>query len=245
MSWYYTNKKNGFAIWTKPAALGTEDIVVEDKWETVEQEDGSVAYYHAMTGRWSWMSPDAAATMVQRRYRRTHAADFQMLTSQLIQTISMLRRVRKDYRKNPNKLVAVVNFALFQQAIVRNHKKAESVYKEALELASNNALVNYGYGILLLGAAFYPRSRMWRKAQDHFKIARLMDKHENAFQLAERSFFYWALVEQPKNVQALVNFALVQQCIYKNMTKAEIYYRRALNIDPADNTALVNYKDFQ
>ena len=43
--------------------------------------------------------------------------------------------------------------------------KAESVYKQALEMASNNALVNYGYGILLLGGGFYPRSRMWRKAQ--------------------------------------------------------------------------------
>ena len=39
------------------------------------------------------------------------------------------------------------------------------MYKQALEMASNNALVNYGYGILLLGGGFYPRSRMWRKAQ--------------------------------------------------------------------------------
>lgn len=245
MQWYYTNKKNGFATWTKPVALGTNDIKVEDKWERVEQEDGSVAYYHAMTGRWSWLSPDKAATMVQRRYRRTHSADFQMVTSLLVKTISMLRRVRKEYRKKPGSLVAVVNFALFQQAILRKPKKAESVYKQALEMASNNALVNYGYGILLLGGGFYPRSRMWRKAQEHFKLARLMDKHGTAFDLAERSFFYWALVEQPKNVEALVNFALVHQCVYKDNVKAEIYYRRALNIEPNNQNALVNYKDFE
>ena len=34
---YYTNKKNGFATWTKPVALGTNEIIVEDKWERVEQ----------------------------------------------------------------------------------------------------------------------------------------------------------------------------------------------------------------
>ena len=39
------------------------------------------------------------------------------------------------------------------------------MYKQALEMAENNALVNYGYGVLLLGAGFYPRARMWRKAQ--------------------------------------------------------------------------------
>lgn len=244
MTWYYTNKKNNFAVWTKPVALGTNDIEVKDEWEEVEQEDGSVCYYHALTGRWSWISPDRAATMVQRRYRKMHSADFQMLTSQLIRTINLLKRVRRDYRKKPGSLVAVVNFALFQQAIVRNHKKAEAVYKQAIEMAENNALVNYGYGLLLLGAGFYPRARMWRKAQDLFKKARLMDKHGKAFDLAERSFFYWALVEQPKNVQALVNFALVHQCIYKDMVKAEIYYHRALNIDNSDQNALLNFKDF-
>lgn len=105
--------------------------------------------------------------------------------------------------------------------------------------------MNYGYGLLLLSGGFYPRTKMWEKAQEHLQIARVMDEKGNGFKVAEELFFRWALVEKPKDVQALVNFALVQQCINRDMLQAEIYYRRAINIDPSNEIAMVNYRDFE
>ena len=141
--------------------------------------------------------------------------------------------------------MAVVNYAVFHHAILRDNKKAKMLYEQALRMSSKNAVVNYGYGLLLLGGGFYPRPKMWEKAQEHLQIAHLMDTEGKGFKVAEELFFRWALVEKPKNVRALVNFALVQQCVNKDMIAAEIYYRRAVNIEPANELAVVNYKDFQ
>jgi hypothetical protein len=242
---YYTNTKNGFASWTKPASLGAADVQIEDKWELVKQPDGTMAYYHAATGRWSWLSPDDAARKVQKRFRKSHSADFAIQTNQLARTIHMLRNVGRKYAEDPTSLVAVVNYAVFNHAIARDYARAKELYAEALKLASRNAVANYGLGLLLLGGNFYPRTKMWEKAQEHLQVARVMDDKGTGFKVAEEMFFRWALVEKPKDVKALVNFALVQQCINKNNIQAEIYYRRALNISSGDETAVVNYRDFQ
>jgi len=226
-------------------SLGSDDIAIEDKWELIKQPDGTLAYYHAQTGRWSWLSEDDAARMVQKRFRQSHSSDFAIQTNQLARTIHMLRNVGKKYAENPESLVAVVNYAIFHHAILRDAKKAKELYLKALKLASRNAVVNYGYGLLLLGGGFYPRNKMWEQAQEHLQIARTMDHKGNGFKIAEDLFFRWALVEKPKDVQALVNFALIQQCINKDVVQAEIYYRRAVNIDPSNEVATINYRDFK
>jgi Tfp pilus assembly protein PilF len=226
-------------------SLGANDIEIKDKWELIKQPDGTMAYYHALTGRWSWMSQDDAARKVQKRFRKSHSSDFAIQTNQLARTIHMLRNVGKKYTEDPTSLVAVVNYAIFHHAITRDAARAKELYTEALALASRNAVVNYGYGLLLLSGGFYPRPKMWEKAQEHLEMARLMDVDGKGFKIAEDLFFRWALVEQPKNVQALVNFALVQQCINKDMLQADIYYRRAINIDSSNEIAIINYRDFQ
>ncbi len=149
------------------------------------------------------------------------------------------------YAEDPTSLAAVVNYAVFNHAIARDYARAKELYAEALTLASRNAVANYGYGLLLLGGNFYPRTKMWAKAQEHLQVARVMDDTGTGFKVAEEMFFRWALVEKPKDVRALVNFALVQQCINKNNIQAEIYYRRALIISSSDEVAVVNYRDFQ
>lgn len=62
--------------------------------------------------------------------------------------------------------------------------------------------------------------------------------------MAEQCFFRWALIVDPKNPMAMMNYALVQQGITGDYHKAEYYYRRALTIAPYEPRLLHNFEDF-
>ena len=77
-AFYYVNERTGAISWTKPAGLG-DDLDIEDppdEWQKLRNPDGTHYYYHALTGRTSWMSEDEAATVVQKLWRKRMSAEF-------------------------------------------------------------------------------------------------------------------------------------------------------------------------
>ena len=84
-----------------------------------------------------------------------------------------------------------------------------------------------------------------------FKNAELRDPGRERFEIAEESMFHWAVVAQRENPQALVNFALVQQCLSRDYARAERFYHRAIGAlsddgeDPNRPIVIENFELFE
>ncbi len=109
-AWYYMNKRTGEVSWQKPHNMGTEDLQdPPDRWEEMVGEDGTVYYYHALTGRTSWMSETQAALLLQRAYRKSQANDFRISDwKQVVRALRFQRDTVENFRKNPTRLSCVV-----------------------------------------------------------------------------------------------------------------------------------------
>ena len=65
------------------------------------------------------------------------------------------------------------------------------------------------------------------------------------FEVAQQSFFHWAVVSNPKSATALLNFALLHQCVLNDYDKAEKFYLRALAVAPTDQRIIENFEQME
>ncbi|KAG6967527.1 hypothetical protein JG687_00004215 [Phytophthora cactorum] len=63
--------------------------------------------------------------------------------------------------------------------------------------------------------------------------------------LEHQNFFRWALLLQPKNPHILANYAVYLQCVHLDIDKAELLYRRALDLDPTNDLVFSNFQRLQ
>jgi hypothetical protein len=243
--WYYVNTINGEEKWEKPYILGSEDLVdPEDKWEQLPDGNGGVYYLHALTGRQSWLSEDAAAIIMQKLWHKRQAADFRVEFSDIIKALKFQRDAEKQYEDNPDKLAAIVNMALLISTQQHDFAKARPLFRKAYEMAPQNPLVLRIYAIFLLGSCESPRKKMWLQANDMLKMANDRDPKLEKFKVAETSFYHWGVTINPSNSFALMNYALVKQCIHHEYDYAEKMHRRAAAISPNEDLVIRNYEDF-
>jgi hypothetical protein len=243
--WYYVNTITGEEKWEKPYILGSEDLVdPEDKWEQHPDGAGGVYYLHPLTGRSSWLSEEGAATVVQKLWHKRQAADFRVAFPDIIKALKFQRDTEKQYAENPEKLAAIVNMALLLQTQYNDFTKARPLFRRAYEMAPQNPLVLRIYAIFLLGSCEAPRKKMWLQANDMLKMANDRDPKLEKFKVAEKAFFHWSVTINPLNPFALMNYALVKQCIHHEYDYAEKMHRRAAAISPNEDAIIRNYEDF-
>jgi tetratricopeptide (TPR) repeat protein len=77
-----------------------------------------------------------------------------------------------------------------------------------------------------------------------FREADISDPHQTMIRSAAEIYFRWAVLGNAKNPLALLNYALLHQCIYKEYELAEKIYRAALAIDPTNTHVTDNYSLF-
>eukprot|EP00948_MAST-09A_sp_MAST-9A-sp1_P000985 g985.t1 len=244
--WYYLNSRTGEVSWDKPLNMGSEEIPdPPDRWERMTDGDGNVYYFHAPTGRTSWMSMDEAATFLQRMFRKSRANDFRITDfSQIVRALKFQRDAEENYKKHPDRLSSIINYALLNHTIKHDHKAARAAYKKALEISPNNPVVLYGWGLFLLAESANPRRSAWEEGQKILYEAQIFDRDAEKFQVAIDSFFHWAVVVSPQNALSMMNYALIQQCIKNDYNAAEKFYRRALDCDSTNRHVTANYEDF-
>eukprot|EP00644_Phytophthora_capsici_P007244 jgi/Phyca11/527747/estExt2_fgenesh1_pm.C_PHYCAscaffold_220069 len=61
----------------------------------------------------------------------------------------------------------------------------------------------------------------------------------------EQNWFRWALFLQPKSSHAMANYAVYLQCVRLDIDKAELLYRRALDLDPTNDLIVTNFQRLQ
>ena len=207
------NTNTGEASWSKPANMGSDDIPdPPDRWERLTDAEGNVYYYHAKTGRTSWMSESDAAKLVQRLYRKSKANDFRIKDfMQIVRALKFQRDAEDNYKKFPDRLSSVANFALLMHTRDHDYKAARKLYEKAFEIAPQNPVLLWAWTIFLLAENAHPRKLTWEAAQAALVQAKVYDEKAEKFEVAKTSFFHWAVVVGPSDSQSLLNWALVQQ----------------------------------
>eukprot|EP00947_MAST-08B_sp_MAST-8B-sp1_P000312 g312.t1 len=238
-SWYYCNIHTGTVHWHKPYNLGSEDLPdPPDRWEQLTDEAGAVYYFHALTGRYSKMSEDQAATNIQRLFRKSRSSDFKVKDlGVLAKAVRYQREAKNNYFKNPERLSSIVNYALLNHCIELDWDLAKELYSQARDRAPQNPLLLICYAVFQVAACVYPRQHTFDQAQTMLEEARVMDPEFEKFQVARGAFFHFAIVMSPHEAKTLLNWAVLKQCVERNYDAAEVFYRRALEMydhDAAD-----------
>ncbi|KAL7464361.1 hypothetical protein ACHAXS_004691, partial [Conticribra weissflogii] len=240
----YRNTITDERQWEKPKLLGEDDLPDPvDEWRTeqvVDPTTGQIQVYHVNhgTGQSSWLTEEEAAVLVQRRYRSKHESDLigkkKLDLLDVVNALKFIQGARDKYDDDPNKLHNIVNYALLCHCIDSDFEKARPIYKEAMKQSPNHPLIARAYGIYLLASCQSPRATSFQTACRLFDEADLADPTQSKFHSASEIYFRWAVLVDSKNPLALLNFALLHQCMYKKYDHAERLYRAALAADPTN-----------
>ena len=198
-------------------------------------------------GQSSWLSVVDAARMIQRRYRSKHESDLigkKATLPDVVKAMRFIHGAREKYMSEPNKLAHIVNFALLTHCVELDFIQARPIYEKALELSPNHPLIIRAYGIFILASRQIPEVTTFQTACRLFHEANVVDPAQAKFQSAAEIYFRWAVLVDPRNPLALLNYALLHQCIYRAYDKAEQIYRAALALDPTNTFVLENYHLF-
>ena len=188
-----------------------------------------------------------AARMVQRRYRSKHESDLlgeRLHMRDIVKAMKFIHGARAKYEEEPNKLSNIVNYALLVHCLDRDFSKAKPIYEKALHLSPNHPLISRAYGVFLLASRQIPHATTFQTACRLFHEANVIDPTQARFQSAAEIYFRWAVLVDAKNPLALLNYALLHQCIYRKYDHAEKIYRAALALDPSNDLVLANYHFF-
>ena len=147
----------------------------------------------------------------------------------------------------------MVNYALLLATQRFDLIGAKKLYKDAMEISPENPVLLRAYGTFMLATLEAPRERIFRKALDYFKNAELRDPGRERFEIAEESMYHWNCVAQRENPLALLNYALLQQYLVKDIPRAERFFHRAISAlkdtqdapDPARPAVIENFELFE
>ena len=241
---------------TKPIGLRRDDLEEpEDAWMIDQDEGGSsvigekeepkTLWINPATGQESYLSLDQNAKILQKLIRTHLAAALGSPTlGEMIRAIKFQREAAERYAEFPEKLSACVNYALLCHTHEFDFDTAQMLYKDAMLLSPENPVLLRSYALFRLMQCEAPRQEVWGKCNDMFRAAYLRDPEGSKFQMCEDAFFHFSVIQQPAHSKALLNFALVNQCIHKKYELADRLYRMALRFSPNDKLVQKNYSDF-
>jgi hypothetical protein len=126
-----------------------------------------------------------------------------------------------------------MNYTLYLHCIVHDYGRARPLYISLMEYmhqrGPDNAVVLYAFAMFLAATL----EEDWIIIDALLERARAADNNKHKFDLAEHGFFRQAVIMNPRDPLACVNWALVQQYIHRNFAEAEQYYLRALDGAPS------------
>ncbi len=251
---FYVNMRDGTRQWGKPSLLGDNDDLEEppDEWretEYVDPETGATHtyFFNPLTGQSSWLSEEEAARLVQRKFRAGQTKELlnsNLTFHQIVKALLFTRDVELKYKAQPEKLSNKVNFALLNHLLKLDLKTSKALYKDAIAVSPCHPVIARAYGIFILANCEPPVMQTFEKSCRLFREAHAADPGAKLFQSARESFFYWSVVMHPDDSFALLNYALLHQCVLGEFYRAEKIYRRALGKDPHNRKIAENFNLF-
>lgn len=162
----------------------------------------------------------------------------------LSRAIQFSRHTELQYQHNPNKVSSVVNYGLYLHYVKNDFTAAEKMYKKAFMLESKNDITAFAYACLILAMELRQRDLVVSRAKQLFEYSctQTRAKSKNQLELlkiVEQCFIRFAILLNPKNPIAILNYAIFNQFVLKQYYRAEMAYLEALQLSTKINIVQV------
>ncbi|KAG3191140.1 hypothetical protein PC128_g11072 [Phytophthora cactorum] len=236
-----------FVLEHKPFSLFDHDVPLPpDEWQLV---DNDTRFFNPRRGVFSRFNDTQAATVLQRWYR---GKMWHGINNWSLRQVASALRYHSNAQKpsnmnDPGQLEHLKRYALQLHVLEHQYKEAYPVYEAALKLSPRDPQTLVCLALLLAISCRYPATKSWQRALTLFQQARDLTDRDLTSTLheIEQNFFRWALLLQPKNPHILANYAVYLQCVHLDIDKAELLYRRALDLDPTNDLVFSNFQRLQ
>ena len=241
---YYLNKLNGTTNWNKTKLLGNSDLTKLPQYEWIEfnyydniTKTYKIHYVNPYNGLYTKLIPNQAAKIIQSLVRNFLLKAIKMPFLHFIKAGKIYKNAEHQYYSPHKKLAAVINYAMILHLIKLDEILAKKIYSEAVELSEANPLVTRAWGFYMLGTCEAPIKLNRDRAIMLFADAERKDPTHDKFQIAYY-LYQFSCICYPKNINCLINLALVQCILYNNNYSAEKLLRRALAIAPFEERVM-------
>ncbi|KAK1941748.1 hypothetical protein P3T76_006812 [Phytophthora citrophthora] len=227
----------------KPWSLFTEDVPLPpDAWVFISDAQ----FFNPRRGVYSRFNDSLAAATIQRWYRGKIWNGINTWSlSDLANALRYHQPIEKPANLNDSgQLENLKRYALHLHVLEHQYKAAYPIYEAALKLSPDDPQALVGFATLLAISCRYPAAQSWQRALAFLQKARELAK-STTLDTLEQNWFRWALFLQPKSPHAIVNYAVYLQFVHLDIDKAELLYRRALDLDPADDLIITNFQRLQ
>jgi len=231
---YFYTDTNNVASFVKPKAL-----------EKVDHAE--FIHLWGLVKRGYTLKDETYALKLQNFFRSKKIRDSFRIT---IRAVRIVQAAENAYMEHPFRsdditdrqgIVNLCNYMLYLFAVEHDFGKARGLFRTAMEYMMRRGPDN---AFVLMSNAIFLASR--REEDDEVILdfvwrAHVADPWKRKFKLAEAIFFRQAVIEQPNNARALLNYALCLQFkANPDLDLAEQNYLEALRIDPHNHHILEN-----
>ncbi|GMF22262.1 unnamed protein product [Phytophthora fragariaefolia] len=247
----------GYFEWEalRKRATPVRSFKVWDEMEARGDFPGVLFYCHQVTRACSWQKPPSwithdhdafesrrqlvhwgytekmqqAAQTLQRIWRaRVARISFQMI----IRAVRLMKTCEREYLEDPTNLVRMGNYVLYLHTITHDYDRARPLYGRLMRVMAQRGpdipFVLFSYGIFL----YITQEEDAALVEDMILRGRIADPTLVKYKVAFLGFFRQAILQNPNDAEAHINYAACIQWLYEQYDEATTHYLQALALAP-------------
>ncbi|KAE9024854.1 hypothetical protein PR003_g13298 [Phytophthora rubi] len=247
----------GYFEWEalRKRATAVRSFKVWDEMEARADFPGVLFYCHQVTRACSWQKPPSWSTHDREAFEtrcqliRWGYTEKMQHAAQTLQTIwrarvarisfqMVLRAVRlmntceREYLEDPTHLVKMGNYVLYLHTIVHDYDRARPLYGRLMRVMAQRGpdipFVLFSYGIFL----YITQEEDTTLVEEMILRGKIADPTLVKYKVAFLGFFRQALLQNPDDAEAHINYAACIQWLYEQYDEAVTHYLLALALAP-------------
>ncbi|KAF4039340.1 IQ calmodulin binding motif-containing protein [Phytophthora infestans] len=233
----------------------TRSYKVWDEMEARTDFPGVLFYCHRVTRACGWQQPPPwvehdreafenrlqlvrwgytetmqhAAQTLQRLWRaRIARISFQLV----LRAVRLMRTCEQEYLEDPTHLAKMGNYVLYLHTITHDYERARPLYGRLLRVMAQRGpdipFILFSYGIFL----YITQEEDTTVVEEMILRGNIADPTLVKYKVAFLGFFRQAILQNPDDAEAHINYAACVQWLYEQYDEATTHYLKALALAP-------------
>ncbi|ETL35685.1 hypothetical protein L916_12209 [Phytophthora nicotianae] len=180
--------------------------------------------------RWGYTERMQQAAQSLQRLWRTRIAriSFQMV----MRAVRLMRTCEQEYLEDPTHLAKMANYVLYLHTITHDYERARPLYGRLLRVMAQRGpdipFILFSYGIFL----YITQEEDTTLVEEMILRGKIADPTLVKYKVAFLGFFRQAILQNPGDAEAHINYAACVQWLYEQYDEATNHYLKALALAP-------------